>query len=456
MNVMVIVMDSLRLDHVGCYGSQVQTPNIDRIAQEGTRFDHAYSESLPTIPTRTSWWTGRVNFPFRPWQPFDASDLLLAEILWNQGYTSALVTDTYHMHKPTYNCGRGFDQTFFIRGQEYDPWIIDESIPVDLSNHRLRGDATDALWKPRFAQYLRNMSAMPTEEDYCTPRVIKTAMQWLDTQIQAGQRDRLFLWVDLFDPHEPWDPPEPWRSMYDPDYQGQDIIDPAAGDIEGYMTADEVAHTMALYAGEITFVDKWVGLLLDRIRELGLMDDTLLMLTTDHGEPFGEHGYIRKARPNNHEQLVHIPWIIRHPQGIGNGQTIDALVQTTDLLPTILEALDIRGPLTHRFLAPTRTMFPQDMVVSEREVKLHGHSLLPLMRGEVDRLRDYAYTGHHDRQWSIRNHEWAYLLNIDGSAEPALYHRPTDPTEQENVLDSHPDIAAELELALRRWVADLE
>ena len=456
MNVIVIIMDSLRADHVSCLGSHVQTPNIDRVAREGTLFANAYTESLPTLPTRTTWWTGRVNFPFRPWQPFELGDLLLAEVLWDKGYASALVTDVYHMHKPMYNCGRGFDTTVFVRGQEYDPWVVDQSIPVDLSRHRLRGDESDALWKPRFEQYQRNMSVVQGEEDYFAPRVTKEAIRWLDDVVQGqGRKDDLFLWVDFFDPHEPWDPPDPWRSMYDPGYQGQELIDPVAGDVTGYMTAREVAHTKALYAGEVTFVDKWVGVLLDHVRTLGLWEDTLVMLTSDHGEPFGEHGYIRKARPYNHEQLAHIPWVIRHPRGLGAGRRIDALVQSTDLMPTVLDALGIPWPLKHVYRAPTKRMFPQDMPVAEYEVDMHGSSLLPLMAGEVEAVRRYAYTGHYGRQWSIRSHEWAYLLNIDGSGAPGLYHRPSDPAEQHNVAGEHTGVADALELELRRWVASL-
>lgn len=456
MNVIVIVMDSLRVDHVGCYGSHVKTPNIDQVAYESALFLNAFTESLPTIPTRTTFWTGRVNFPFRRWQPFELGDLLLAEVLWDKGYTSALVTDVYHMHKPIYNCGRGFDTVVFVRGQEYDPWIVDESITVDLARHRLKGDESDALWKPRFEQYLRNMSVVKGEEDYFAPRVAKEAIRWLEYMAEEkGQKDRLFLWVDFFDPHEPWDPPDPWRTMYDSDYMGQELIDPVPGDVEGYMTKREIQHTQALYAGEITFLDKWVGILLERVRDLGLWDNTLLMLTTDHGEPFGEHGYIRKARPFNHEQLVHIPWIIRHPEGIGAGKRIEALVQTTDLMPTILDALHISWPLKHTYLAPTHTMFPQDMTIAEKMVPLHGFSLWPLLEGQVDAVREHAYSGHHGRQWSIRNHEWAYLLNIDGSREPELYHRPTDPTEQRNLVSEYPEIADRLELQLRRWVSSL-
>ena len=107
MNIICIVNDSLRADHCGCYDGvggiravqyhtaegikKTATPNLDRLAAEGVLFSHCYAESLPTIPTRTTWWTGRVGFPFRPWQPFQDSDYLLAEVLWSHGYTSALV-----------------------------------------------------------------------------------------------------------------------------------------------------------------------------------------------------------------------------------------------------------------------------------------------------------------------------------------------------------------------------
>ena len=111
------------------------------------------ASATPTLPCRTAWWTGRHLFTQRGWQPFAPSDYLLAEVLWDKGYTSALVTDVYHMHKPVYNCGRGFDTVRFIRGQEYDPWIVDEGIAVDLvPRHRLRGDESDPLLEARVSQ----------------------------------------------------------------------------------------------------------------------------------------------------------------------------------------------------------------------------------------------------------------------------------------------------------------
>lgn len=478
MNVIVIVTDSLRADHLGCFpgcmkydGQEIRTPNLDRLAAEGTLFTQAHAESLPTVPTRTTWWTGRVGFPFRGWGPFQTSDYLLAEVLWSRGYESALVTDVYHMHKPVYNCGRGFDTVTWVRGQEYDAWQNDDTIAVDLDQwHRLREDQTDELWRPRFEQYLRNRAHFRDEEDWFTPRVTKEAIAWLEDRVQKrGRKDGLFLWVDYFDPHEPWDPPEPYWSMYKtPGYTGPDLIDPVAGPTAGYLTEEEVLRIRSLYAGEVTFVDKWVGVLLDRIRDLGLDENTLIIHLSDHGEPFGEHGIIRKARPWNYEELVRIPWIIRHPEGVGAGQVCEALVQPTDLMPTILDFLGIREKLSLPYTAPRTTadLFPQDMVSHTQDITMHGVSLLPLMRGEVAQIRPYAYTGHHGKQWSLQNHEWRLLVPMDGpngawvsgrrgEAPMELYHRPSDPGDQQDVAAQHPEVVEEMELALWRWAGSL-
>ena len=455
MNVIVIIADSMRADHVGCYGSKVRTPNLDRLAREGIVFEQAYSENLPTMPCRTAWWTGQYLFTQRGWQQMNDSDYLLAEVLWDEGVTSAFITDTYHMHKPVYNCGRGFDTVVFVRGQEYDPWIVDDSIKVDINkNHRLKGDASDRGWKPRFEQYLRNTSWIEKEEDYFVARTVKEAIRWLEHVAKTEKRG-LFLWVDCFDPHEPWDPPSPYREMYDPDYRGLEMIDPVPGMVEGYMTPREVQHTKALYAGEVTFVDKWVGVLLDRIRGLGLYENSLIVFMSDHGEPLGEHGYIRKAFPRNYEELAHIPWIMRFPDGLGAGKRFSSFIQPPDLMPTILEFLGVTKKLTLRFLAPVGLTFPQDMVQKERDVVLTGKSLLPLLRGEVEELRDFAVTAHYKQQWGIRTKDWTYLYHPRKNRPNELYNRRKDLAEQKDVIGEHPEVVEELEGTLVKFAAEV-
>lgn len=457
MNVVVIVTDSLRADHTGYMGlgGRAQTPNLDRLAAEGTVFEQYFPEGLPTLPVRTAWWTGLWTFPVHGWRPFQLSDVLLAETLWNKGYTSALVADTYHMHKPVYGAGRGFDTVRWIRGQEYDPWIVDVDVDLDASpHHRLRGDESDRNWRPLFEQSLRNETTFKTEADYFVARTVTAAIEWLD-HITQQQRDRLFLWVDCFDPHESWNPPEPYWSMYKPaGYTGAEIADPVPGQVAGYMTPEEVERTRTLYAGEVTFVDRWVGKLLDRLRDLGLYDNTLIVHVSDHGEPFGEHGIIRKALPFNYEELVRSPLTVRHPQGVGRGRRVSAIAQSLDLMPTILDFLGIPPVIEQQYRAPAKDLFPQDMIADRKVVELEGKSLLPLMSGAQEKVRDFAYIGHYGRSWTIRNQQWSFHLFL-ATGERQLFDLTKDPGEQHNVLADNEPVARELELELRQLVDEV-
>ncbi len=430
MNVVVIVNDTQRWDYLGCYGNDwIKTPNLDNLASESAVFDYCYAEGLPTIPTRTTFFTGRFTFPFRGWQRLEPTDILLAEVLWNKGYTNALITDVYHMHKPTMAFERGFDFTQHIRGHEADPWVLDESIETDVDRyHKAYGN--DKSVRAQIAQYLRNIHWWQGEEDTFVARCVNGAAKWIEEQ---PKKDNLFLWLDCFDPHEPWDPPEPYRSMYvDPGYDGKDIIHPVPGRVEGYLTDEELHHIKMLYAGKVSLCDHWVGVFLDKLRELDMYDDTLIIYTTDHGAPFGEHGIIKKAEPLLFEELVHIPLIIRHPQGVGAGQRFDALVETTEIFPTILDFLDVRLP-----------------------PRIHGKSLLPLMTQKEEKIRDYAYMGYFKQSWRVNDHDWSFMMYLDKKTPSELYHFKEDPEEKNNLIDKNPQKAMELELELRKFVADL-
>ena len=431
MNVIFIINDSLRLDHLGCYGNDwIKTPNIDALAAESAVFNHYYPEGIPTVPCRTTYFTGRFTFPFRGWQRLEPTDILLAEILWNKGFSSAMISDVFHLHKPTMAFERGFDFVRFIRGHEGDPWILDESIEVDTDRY-YKGDGKDRTVRAQLTQYLRNTHWWKGEEDTFVARCAKAAINWLREQ---KAKDNLFLCLDCFDPHEPWDPPPPYNRMYtDPDYKGKDIIHPLPGKVDGYLTAEEMNHVFKLYAGKVTLCDKWIGVLLDEMKEMGLFDNSLIIYTTDHGEPFGEHGIIRKSDPLLYEELVRIPLIIRHPEGFGAGKRFDALIETTEIFPTILDFLNIKTP-----------------------PRIHGHSLLPLMRGEKDALRERVYMGVFKQAWRVNDYEWSFILNHLKGKTNELYNLKSDPREKENLINENPRKADELELDLRRFVAGLK
>src|SRR5262249_18018599 len=152
-------------------------------------------------------------------------------------------------------------------------------------------------------------------------------------------------YLDTFDVHEPWDPPRWYVDLYDPGYEGDEPVYPRY-DRAGYLTEAELRHVRALYAGEITMMDRWVGRVLEKVRDLGLWDQTCIVFMADHGWYFGEHGYIgkhtvldRRAGWPLYQEVAHIPMLVRVP-GLPPGRC-DALCQPADLLPTLCELAGI-------------------------------------------------------------------------------------------------------------------
>lgn len=458
MNVVVLLADSWRYDHFGFTGNDwIKTPNMDAFARESFVFNQAYSGGLPTLPQRTECFTGRHMLKTRAWGPLEPDDQVIAEATWGNGVESAIISDCWHLNEPRMGYGRAFDTARFIRGQEEDPAICDMSIKVDpLAHFKLRdADKADAFastnehFKKQAEIYERNRTLFEKEEDFFCPRVVNEALDWLE---KRKGRDDLFLWVDSFDPHEPWDPPAPYDRMYQPEFAGKDLWLQVPGGLDGYLDDAELNNIRALYAGMCTMVDKWFGIFLDRMKEWGFWENTLFVFLSDHGEFLGHgkwgHGQIRKACVWPYEELAHVPLIVHHPDGAGSGRHTDAMVQPCDLAPTILEALGIDG-------LPDR----------------HGESILPIVRGEKDSIRDFSVAGKHGRNWCIRDAQYTYmlffgnkwgdwLLDVETGAPketspPELYDRIADPYELNNIIDQHPDEAARLDKKLRDFMESL-
>jgi len=176
---------------------------------------------------------------------------------------------------------------------------------------------------------------------------MQAACDWLEHNYRNG---KFCLYVDTFDPHEPWDPPRHYTEMYDPGYKGEEVTYPRY-DFCDYLTKKELKHVRALYAGECTMVDRWVGKLLAKIDDLGLRENTLVFFTTDHGFLHGEHGIIGKSiiRENGfcccplYEEIARIPLIVRHPR-LPGGRRLKAFVQPPDVAPTILDFAGVDIP----------------------------------------------------------------------------------------------------------------
>src|SRR5205807_3518280 len=200
-NVLLIISDTLRRDCVSVYGEPgwfgrpIDTPHLERFSQRATVFDRAYSSSFPTVPLRNDILTGRATFTYKQWAPLDRDDATLQETLNGAGIVTALVADTPHPFAPGFNYQRGFQSWELIRGQEHDRWKAHPRDPQPPC-------APEKLRSPEqtVKQYLRNTAWWQSEADTFAARTMAAAAGWLE----QNHRDRFFLYVDTFDPHEPW------------------------------------------------------------------------------------------------------------------------------------------------------------------------------------------------------------------------------------------------------------
>jgi arylsulfatase A-like enzyme len=322
-------MDSLNRHYLNAYGeSWVQTPNLDRLAARGLVFDRHYAGSLPCMPARREMMTGRHNFLEAPWGPVEPWDVCLPPLLHERDVYTHMITDHYHyFHRGGYGYYDLFQSWEFVRGQESDRWHPFVEPPRPPENVRGRGARNRHYWANRACRDVEN------PEEYSTPQCFHRALSFLDRNHDAGD---WHLHLEVFDPHEPFECPQRYRDLYGdtwdrypydwPDYAP---LDPERDDEEA------VAHIRRCYAGTLTMVDEYLGLLLDKLDEHDLWDEVTVILTTDHGHLLGEHGYWAKNYMFVYEELAHIPLFVAGagvPQGRRRGLTC-----TLDLMPTLLE-----------------------------------------------------------------------------------------------------------------------
>ena len=425
MNLIVIMLDSFRQDHIGVYHQgrapfsgilSCQTPNIDAFAQDCVIFDNAYPEAFPTIPVRTALMTGQRTLPFRPWQPLTSEDVTAAELLRQEGYVCGLVSDTYHYRAPGMNFHRGFHAYRWVRGQEYDPY---ESGRPQRQLEEYVNAHYPPLWRNRVTQFLANTDAFTEEGQWFPAQVVEEATTWLH---RNRSHERLFLWVDSFDPHEPWDPPKRWDTYTDRAYQGPRLIMPMGGQAADWASPEQTKHMQGLYAGEAAFVDHCLGQLFGALRELGYYDDSLILLVADHGHPLADHGKFLKGADRMYNELLRVPFLLRLPGGRDGGRRTSALVQFHDVLPTLFDLMGL----------------------SALTADMHGQSFRHVVAGEAANHRRQIVTGYHageDR--CIRDTRWSLILRPEGEADE-LYDLLADPGEQDNLIDQHPEVATDL------------
>ena len=385
-NAVVVLLDSLNRHMIGAYGgTEFETPNLDRFAATATRFTNHHTGSLPCMPARHDILCGALDFLWRAWGSVEIWEDAITYELRKAGVVTQLISDHPHLFETG---GENYHVDFmgwsYERGHEGDAWKTrpDPSwagapglgrghMPYDDSRGWFRGEA-----------------------DFPGPRTMAAAARWLDEN--AGHHDRFFLFVDEFDPHEPFDTPEPWASKYDPEWEGPHLIWPPymRGAVEkGFITERQARQLRACYGAKLSMIDHWLGKVLDAIDRNGLADDTLVVICTDHGHYLGEKDIWGKPGVPVYAPLGHIPLMIRHP-GAAPG-TCEALTTAVDIHATLMDQFG----------------------VSQRQ-RTHGRSLLPLIRGEAASVRDWLLTGVWGREAHLVTGRYKYARGPAGANAP--------------------------------------
>ncbi len=404
-NVILIVADQLRADQIHAYGNpRDTTPNIDQLAARGVRFAHYFTVGSWTAPSfaalHTSLFPSRsgVTLLWHPGQPVLNKDVpVMTDVFHDHGYyTTAIVNNSLAGAALT---GRGFDE--YYEGA---------AIALDITQR----------------------AGLATNTQYRAPATLERVLPWLDRH--RGQR--FFLYLHFWEPHSPYDPP-PEDDIFKSDaypYLHDTGYDVAHGPLNRLaMLGDQKAieRLYQLYDGKIHYVDRYIGMLLDHVRDLGLDANTVIALTSDHGELLFSHpkDFLTFDHRSLYDEDLHIPFIVAGP-GIPAGKVIEGLASNIDSAPTLL---DLAG------------LPPLD--------DAEGHSLAPMIHGKVSAINPYIYAeediGNPAR--SVRSENYRLIKYLrDGRTD--LFDLRADPREQTDVAGQNPQALRELSARLDEWM----
>ncbi len=394
-NVVFIVSDDHHPDVVGAYGNKlISTPNIDRLASEGTTFNHAYANSPICSASRQSMMTGKyphatgVNLLFTPFP--DDGNVTVAEYLREKGYKTALVGKTHFnnfVFSELYQDGElpdhGWD--YLIDNQEYRDHLIQNpprQIPSDTRTRESVKAYDGAAWTKN-----ADMLPMPFYDEDSKGTFLA---KWAADFIKNNKENPFCLWVAFNEPHAPFNFPIEYAGKY----QAEDMPLPSGSPEDDRwvplqfknLTEKERRGIIASYYTSVEYLDKNIGIVLDALRENGLEEQTLVVFNGDQGYLLNEHKRFEKH--TFWRESITAPLIIKGKSIFDSGTTTDALVEFIDLVPTVVEALGF-----------------------EPHPDFQGMSLLPLLKGEKNQHREYVFAQYlQDDMAMVADKEWKYVF----------------------------------------------
>ena len=398
MKAIMLMFDSLNRHMLQPYGcDDTITPNFNRLAERCVTFDNAYVSSMPCIPARREIHTGRLNFLHRSWGPLEPFDDSMPELLKQNGIYTHLVSDHYHYWEDggaTYHTR--YNSWEIVRGQEGDPWkgeVTDPEIPDSL------GGRASCLWRQDWVnrKYMQGIGRHPQT------LTMDSGLSFIETNADA---DNWFLQIEEFDPHEPFFAPEEFRRLYPDHYSGSHFDWPNYTPVTE--TQEEIEHVRNEYCALLTMCDHTLGRLMDKMDELDLWKDTMLIVNTDHGFLLGEHGYWAKCVMPFYNEIARIPLFIWDPRCKITNERRRSLVQTIDLAPTILNYFHVPVP-------KDMTGMALDRVISDDS-----------------KIRDAAIFGIHGGHVNCTDGRYVYMRAPVSADNQPLYNYTLMPTHMRN------------------------
>ncbi|MEZ4865151.1 MAG: sulfatase [Caldilineaceae bacterium] len=341
MKAIMVMFDTLNRHMLPPYGCDwVHAPNFQRLAERTVTFTNSYVGSMPCMPARRELHTGRYNFLHRSWGPLEPFDDSMPELLKTHDVYTHLVTDHQHYFE---DGGASYHERYnsweFLRGQEGDAWIGRVADP----------EMPEALVKPppgmpKWVTNLRrqdwvNRAYMTDERMMPQAQTFARGLEFIEAN---HDQDNWFLQLETFDPHEPFFTPQKYKDLYPHEYDGPHFDWPPYRPVQE--TPEQIDHMRYEYAALLSMCDAYLGKVLDLMDELNLWEDTLLIVNTDHGFLLGEHDWWAKMVQPLYQEVAHTPLFIWDPRCRRQGEQCDALVQTIDLAPTLLEFFGVARP----------------------------------------------------------------------------------------------------------------
>lgn len=409
MKAIMVMFDSLNRHMLPNYGNEwIEAPNFKRLGEKTVTFDQCYAGSLPCMPARRELHTGRYNFLHRSWGPIEPYDDSMPELLKNAGVYTHLTSDHQHYWEDggaTYHTR--YDSWEISRGQEGDPWKGDAGdVPIADSPFMMSKLMQKNYGIGMYKHDAVNRRYMAEESNMPQAMTFKNGLMFME---ENKDNDRWFLQIETFDPHEPFFAPSHYRDLYpDPDYSEEEFDwPPYAPVMESRQVVD---HGKKRYAALLSMCDHYLGKVLDMMDQYDMWQDTMLIVNTDHGFLLGEHGWWAKSVMPVYNEIAHIPFFVWDPRVKKRNERREALVQTIDIAPTLLEYFDV--PIPDRMEGK-----PLHQVTADDEP-----------------VRQTALFGYHGGHVNITDGQYVYMLAPGNQKNEPLYEYTLMPTHMRNMF----------------------